>query len=199
MITIRFSLLILVYLFSQIVFAQVAKTAEDISPLLIGEKITSVSIRNLQNEVVETKNIFNKPTVLIVYRGGWCPYCNTHLAEIGQAQNEILNLGYQIVAISPDNAENLKESVQKHNLGYQLFSDSEGNLSKILGIAYEAPGLYKGMLSKSSGGVNESFLPVPAVFVVNTEQEIEFLFINPNYKKRISKGLLLAVLSNLAK
>ncbi len=186
-------------LFAKFVFAQLPKQAEDISPLLIGEKIPVVSLQTIQNQAVETKNIFNKPTVLVVYRGGWCPYCNTHLAALGESEAEILKLGYQIVAVSPDSPENLKASAEKNKLAYQLLSDSKGLLIKALGIAFEAPENYKKIIQKSSNGENENFLPAPAVFVVNSESEIEFLFISPNFKKRISKDLLLAVLGSLSK
>ena len=76
---------------------------------------------------------------MVFYRGGWCPYCNRHLSAIGQSKDEILNLGYQIIAISPDSSEELKKSVDKNELAYDLYSDSEGKLITEMGIAFQAP------------------------------------------------------------
>ena len=131
------------------------------------------------------------------YRGGWCPFCNTHLADIHSIEKEIPGLGYQLIAISPDSPENLQQSIEKHTLGYNLYSDAGGTLIQKVGIAFQAPEKYAGMLKNSSGGFNEGFLPVPSVFVVNTDGEILFEYINPNYKVRISSELLMAVLKNL--
>lgn len=180
------------------VFGQLPEKAEDISPLLIGEKVPAVTL--VSSDGIKqnlTDLISSKPTVLLIYRGGWCPYCNAHLSDIQRAESEVLGLGYQIFAISPDSPENLKQSTEKQKLQYSLYSDADGKLIKALGIAFKALEGYSGMLNKSSGGFNEGFLPVPAVFVVDTSGKIQFEYINPDYKTRLSAGLLLAVLKEL--
>ena len=63
--------------------AQVPLKPEDISPLLIGEDIPDVTLKNLNGEDVDLKPLFRKKkTILLFYRGGWCPYCNVHLSEV---------------------------------------------------------------------------------------------------------------------
>lgn len=177
--------------------AQVADAPENVSPLLIGEKIPNTVLSNVEGENIETDEIFNKKTVLIVYRGGWCPYCNSQLSDMQEIENEILELEYQIIAISPDSPSFLKETESKDKLNYALYSDSEGKFSKAVGIAFAAPEKYGKMLGKYSDDKNTSFLPVPTVYVLNEKQEIEFMYINPNYKNRLKGELLLAVLKNL--
>jgi peroxiredoxin len=178
--------------------AQIAEKAEDISPLLIGENIPDVVLKATDGSSRNILEILGeKPTVLLFYRGGWCPFCNAHLAEIQVAQNEVLNLGYQIIAISPDSPENLQTTDEKQNLAYSLYSDGDGKLSQAIGIAFKAPERYSGMLIEKSDGLNKGFLPVPSVFIVDTSGKILFEYINPDYKNRLSAGLLLAVLNEL--
>lgn len=43
-----------------------------------------------------------KPTVFVFYRGGWCPYCTRQMSELAQIEEQILEMGYQIVGISVD-------------------------------------------------------------------------------------------------
>ncbi|NBC82885.1 MAG: redoxin domain-containing protein [Bacteroidetes bacterium] len=180
--------------------AQLPENAEDISPLLYGESVPDVKLTAADGSKHSLKNLISQqPSILLFYRGGWCPYCNTQLAEMQQVEQEIMYLGYKILAISPDNVENLKQSVDKHDLTYELYSDADGSLTKALGIAFKAPGRYTRMLSKRSNEHNEGFLPVPAVFVVDTEGTITFEYINPDYKTRLSADLLLAVLKALKK
>lgn len=179
-------------------YNQLPEKPEDISPLLISEKIPEASLLAPDGSKHALADIIkDKPTVILFYRGGWCPFCNSHLGDIHSVESEIPELGYQLIAISPDSPENLQGSVEKHELNYSLYSDASGELIKEMGIAYQAPEKYVDFLKKSSGGANEGFLPVPSVFVVNTKGEIVFQYINPNYKVRISSGLLLAILKNL--
>jgi peroxiredoxin len=178
--------------------AQIAEKAEDVSPLLIGETIPDVELKTADGNV---KNVFNiiseKPTVLLFYRGGWCPYCNLHLSEIQGVQDDVVNLGYQIIAVSPDSPENIQSTEDEHQLSYTLYSDGEGKFIKAMGLAFKAPDKYSGMLSERSNGRNSGILPVPSLFIVDTSGKILFEYINPDYKTRISAGLLLAVLKEL--
>lgn len=176
------------------------KLATEIAPLLIGEKIPNVTVKSLENTAVDIMELIaKKRTILVFYRGGWCPYCNAHLAALGVAEKELLNLGYQIIAISPDAPKSLKITDAKEKLNYLLLSDSTGELSKAVGIVFQAPENYKATITKGSEGVNSSFLPVPAVFILNTNAEIEFEYITPNYQNRISNDLLIAVAKSLNK
>lgn len=191
-------ILVLLLVMGQQGFAQIPEQAKDISPLLYGEKIPDGVLKSPDAKTHSVSSIIKKkPTILLIYRGGWCPYCNAHLAEIQQAESQIIELGYQLVAISPDSPENTTPTDEKHKLKYDLYSDPDGDFLKDLGIIFKAPEKYSDMLNKRSNGKNKGFLPVPSVFVVDTSGTILFEYINPDYKTRISAGLLLAVLKEL--
>lgn len=187
-------ILVLLISISGILNAQIAATAEDVSPLLIGEKIPNTTLRDVNGIEIKTDAILKKKTILIVYRGGWCPYCNLQLAEMQDIENQVIGLGYQVIAISPDAPSFLKQTEDKKELKYQLFSDSEGKFSQAIGIAFKRE---KSKLDKYSEGKNPGFLPVPTVYVLNEKKEIEFMYINPNYSKRLNAKLLLEVLKAL--
>lgn len=179
-------------------YSQIALKAEDISPLLIGETIPDIELKAPDASTHKFSDIVGeKPTVLLIYRGGWCPFCNAHLSEIQGVQSEVIKLGYQIVAVSPDSPENLQITDEMEKLEYSLYSDGDGKFIQSLGIAFKAPEKYAGMLNKNSGRLNDGFLPVPSVFIVDTSKKILFEYINPDYKTRLSAGLLLAVLKEL--
>jgi peroxiredoxin len=182
-----------------VVYAQnaVPKSATDIAPLLIGEKIPNSILKSSENTDVQLSDLLKKKkSVLVFYRGGWCPYCNLHLQALAEAEKQILDQGFQIIAISPDAPVNLKMTEEKDKVKYTLLSDSKGELIKAIGIAYEAPENYKSVINVHSNGINTNFLPVPSVFVVNTDNEILFEYISPDFKQRISAELLVSVLKN---
>lgn len=189
-----------VLFFSAVLSAQteLPKSALEVSPLLIGEKIPNLNLKSSENVEVNLTEFFSKKrTILVFYRGGWCPYCNLHLAALGESEKELLEIGYQIIAVSPDAPNNLKITDEKEKLNYLLLSDNTGELAKAVGIAFQAPEGYKNIISKGSEGKNTSFLPVPAVFIVNERAEIQFEHITPDYKHRISTDLLLAAAKSL--
>ncbi|MCD0472606.1 peroxiredoxin-like family protein [Flavobacterium sp. JAS] len=177
---------------------EIPKSENDIAPLLIGEKIPNITLKSSENTDVQISDLFKKKkTVLVFYRGGWCPFCNIHLQALAESEKQILDLGYQIIAVSPDSAENLKITEEKDNLKYTLLSDSKGELIKAVGIAFEAPQKYETVIKVHSKGINTSFLPVPSVFVLNTESVILFEYVSPDFKQRITAELLVSVLKNL--
>ena len=177
----------------------VAQEPTDISPLLIGEKIPSISLLDINGKPVDLQELAGrKQSILVFYRGGWCPYCNLHLADLQTIEPDILAAGYQIVAISPDSPESLSASVEKNKLNYILLSDNDAELIKAFGLAFKAPERYVELLNKSSGGKNKDvLLPVPAVFILNKQGDILFEYINPDYKKRLKGSLLMAALKEL--
>ncbi|WP_051203170.1 peroxiredoxin-like family protein [Hugenholtzia roseola] len=179
--------------------AQIAQSADAISPLLIGEKIPDAHLLSSEGEVTDLQALFKKKkTILLVYRGGWCPFCNAHFSELAAISGAITEKGYQIVAISPDDPAHLQNTEEKNALeNYLLLSDSDGKLIQQLGLAFEAPQKYSMMLEEHSGGKNKGFLPVPAVFILDTEGTILMEYISPNFKQRLNATLLMAILENL--
>ena len=196
--TVRMLVIFTLTLISLSASAQVAGSAEEISPLLIGETIPDLLVKAPDGSEHTMLSILSrKPTVILFYRGGWCPYCNAHLSEIRNAENEIIELGYQIIAISPDSPANLVVTSEKKDLNYFLYSDADGTFSKAMGIAFKAKERNLEKLLRYSDGDNTGILPVPSVFITDPSGLILFEYINPNYKTRMSARLLIAVLQNL--
>jgi peroxiredoxin len=49
---------------------------------------------------------FYSPTIVIFYRGGWCPYCNMQLSDLRLVVSgaELREQGFEIVFLSTDPA-----------------------------------------------------------------------------------------------
>lgn len=179
--------------------AAVPTSPHDIRPLLIGASIPDLSLRTRSGARVQLKReTAGTPTVLIFYRGGWCPYCNTHLGKLESVESELLELGYEIYAISPDRPEKLRKLAKKTGPGYTLLSDSSMKVSKAFGIAFQLDDAtlkkYEeyGIDLEEASGYDHHLLPVPAVFIVDRKGTIQFVYANPNYKVRLAPKVLLA-------
>jgi peroxiredoxin len=201
MVTMRLITLLIIVSSSNLLAQQPAGIPEfptDISPLLIGETIPGMNLKTVDGITISIlEKIAKKKSVLIFYRGGWCPYCNNHLAEIQTIENEILDAGFQILAISPDAPEQLSSSAEKQELTYELLSDADMQFSIAMGIAFQANSRSKNRLFRVSDGLNAGLLPVPSVFVVGRDGVILFEYINPDYKQRMPGSMLLTVLRTL--
>lgn len=167
----------------------------DVSPLLTGERIPSVKIPGADGRLFDLNDhVAQKPTILVFYRGGWCPFCNKELAGLQGIQQDLVNMGYQIIAISTDSPENLNKSIGKHQLSYTLLSDANLTITKQFGLAFKAPKDYDQLLIASSGGKNtDRLLPVPSIFILDQKGTIRYEYINPDFKQRISPKLLQSV------
>jgi peroxiredoxin len=107
-------------------------------------------------------------------------------------------IGYQIVAISADRPSKLGESLDKHDIGFQLLSDSSMTAAVEFGLAWQAPeSLVEkyttyGIDLEAASGQAHHVLPVPAVFVVGTDGVVRFQYVNPNHRVRLDADVLLA-------
>ena len=114
-------------------------------------------------------------------------------------------LGYQLLFISPDRPEKIREATEKTGFTYTLLSDSKLETAQAFGIAYrvndEMVKLYKRYnidLGEASGETHQ-MLPVPSVFVLDKKATIHFQYVNPNYKVRIAPSVLLAAAKSALK
>ncbi|TYP91969.1 Peroxiredoxin [Fodinibius salinus] len=169
-----------------------AKKPSEISPVLTGSTIPNSSLQTIDGSLVNLENLINKQaTVLVFYHGGWCPFCNTHLAELQQIQQKLVDMGYQILAVSPDKPSNLKKSIKENDLDYTLLSDSSMKLARSFGLAFKSNNEEKRLTIEKSSGQKHHLLPVPSVFLVNPDGLITFQYVNPNSKTRINSDVLL--------
>jgi peroxiredoxin len=177
----------------------IAAAASDVRPILVGAVAPDAELRGMDGMPVALKTaLAGKPGVVIFYRGGWCPYCNTHLREIKGIQKELTALGYTTVAISPDRPEELAKTSAKHSLPYMLLSDSKLEAARAYGIAFQVDpdtltkyARYGIDLRKASGEPHD-WLPVPSVFLVGKDGTIKFAYTNPDYRVRLKGPVLLA-------
>ena len=180
-------------------------SAEQVSPLLPGLTVPNSQVLDPQGLALSTDSLFaKKPTVLVVYRGGWCPFCSRQLMGLQQITSKLEALGLQIVAISPEKPSVLKTS--QLNKGYQLLSDSDLSFSQKMGLAFylddKTAKIYRDKLGVNFVGLDgkaQVALPVPAVFLIDTRAMVHFQYTNPNYKVRLSNDVLFSAAQQMIK
>jgi len=173
--------------------------ANDVQPLLPGMKAPAFSVLNVKGEPVQfDPENMHKPLVLSFFRGGWCPYCNLHLAELRKAESQLRDMGFDIWFISIDQPEQLYASLDQPDIAYEIFSDSRLNATRAFGLAFQvtdetvAKYLKWDIDLEAASGETHHVLPAPSTFIIAADGVIRFQYTNPDYAVRLPPEVLLA-------
>ena len=124
-------------------YEQLPATAEETTPLKTGDHAPAFSVRTVDDErfAFDPENL-ERPTILISFRGGWCPYCNMHLSELRKVIPQIREAGVDILFLSNDPPEQLYSSLKQETqddiagLDYTILSDADLSAARALGTAF---------------------------------------------------------------
>jgi peroxiredoxin len=184
---------------------EVADAAEAVEPIAKGQQAPSAMMRTVEGRPIEVKTLYRKqPTVLVFYRGGWCPYCNTQLSDLAKVKDKLAQMGFQTVAVSMDRPAKLRQTLDKQTLDYTLLSDADAELTKAFGLAFRVdPSTVKrytsmGIDLEAASGHDHHILPVPAVYLIDTNGQVRYAYWNADYKQRLSGEALLEAASGFA-
>lgn len=185
--------------------ADLPASAEATTPLTTGDRAPAFTVQTVGGEPrVFDPGALDAPTVLISFRGGWCPYCNLHLSELRHVVPELRQRGFDVLFLSGDAPDQLYASLKKETrediagLDYTILSDANIEAARAFGTAFRTgSGLADYLASKDvdyeGGSIGQyGALSVPYVYVVDTDGNIVFDFVEPDYKKRLPADELLA-------
>lgn len=158
----------------------------------IGDIVSPFSLLNTKNELIHSKDILKKgKTILAFYRGSWCPYCNLELRALQNNIAKITSHNVSLLAISPQSSDHGNALTEKHQLTFEVLTDENNRLAKQLGIdfklqefaipTYQAIGINLNEFNQD----DENTLPVPAVFVIDTDGSVIYKFVDTDYRNRL--------------
>jgi peroxiredoxin len=164
----------------------IAASANDVVPLGQGSTVPGLTLKAADGKAYDlNKALAEKPTVLIFYRGGWCPICLRQLSGLQGIIDDLTASGFQLLAISPDKPEELAKTIEKDQLRYTLLSDSDASAIKAFGLAFQADSTQFKTLEQYSGAIHHA-LPVPAVYILGVDGTIKFAHYDPDFKVRLN-------------
>lgn len=157
--------------------------------LKVKDKIPAISLKDLDGKTFEFSTQ-QKKTVLVFYRGSWCPYCMKQLSSIQKDVISKLGAKAQLVAISVDRLNIAKKMRKKFKFDFIILSDAKATSLKAFKIVnklnadlvkmYKAT--YKIDVEGDSGELHH-MVAHPAVFVLENGK-ITFAEVNTDYKVR---------------
>jgi peroxiredoxin len=144
-------------------------------------------------------------SVLVFYRGAWCPYCNIALSTYqAELVPELVLRGVGLVAVSPQTADGSLSTQEKHELTFAVLSDPGNQVAKAMGILTgpteeaRAAQLQLGLDLTAVNADGTTGLPMPTTVIVDADRVVRWIDVHPDYSTRSEPEQILAELDALA-
>ena len=109
--------------------------------LNVGDMAPDFTAKNQSNKNVNLKELLKSGSVvLLFYRGEWCPYCNRQLKALEDSMALISAKGANIIAVSPENMENITKTIEKTKVKYNVVTDDNSKIMTAYKVAFELDG-----------------------------------------------------------
>lgn len=169
--------------------------AEAVQRALKEGAVPNFTLPGVDGKPVSLASLLAKgPVVLVFYRGGWCPYCNTQLAGYQKGLERIQAKGATLVAVSPQLPERSATLAEKKGLQFPVLSDVGLKVARTFGLVFQAPANYGGFLPEFNGDASGE-LPLAATYVIGRDGRILRAFMDQDYKNRASLEDILVALT----
>lgn len=170
----------------------------------VGDTAPEFRLPNVQGGHTNLSELLEKgPVVLSFYRGGWCPFCNLEFKALHDKLPEIQALGATLVGISPETLAVSRQTVQDHQLEFEVLSD-EGNLvARDYGLVMVVDEAIRphyqqwGIDIPAANGDATFELPVPATYVIDQDGVIRAAHVDKDYTRRMEPADIVAALKAL--
>jgi peroxiredoxin len=144
-------------------------------------------------------------SVLVFYRGAWCPYCNIALnAYQAELVPELDRRGVRLVAISPQAPDGSLSMQEKNALSFTVLSDPGNQVAKAIGIVTgpsdeaRAAQLQLGLDLTTVNADGTTGLPMPTTLIVDGDRVVRWVDVHLDYTTRSEPKEILAALDALA-
>ena len=161
----------------------------DSAALETGRTLPVFDLENADGSAISSDYFAGKTTLLMFYRGNWCPLCMAQIKEIAARYRELSERGVEIVLISPQPHTHTAKLAGRFDVPFRFLVDPGGKAGEALGIA--APGGLP--LGMELFGYDQDTV-MPTVIIVNAEGEILFADQTDNYRMRPEPDTLLRIL-----
>src|SRR3984957_17561791 len=143
-------------------------------------------------------------SVLIFYRGDWCPYCNIALSAYqAQLLPQLTERDIPLVAISPQKPDGSLTMQQKHSLAFTVVSDPGNTIAGRLGILTRpspearAAQLHLGLDLTGVNADGPVPLPMPPPVILDAGRAVRWIDVHPDYGTRTEPRQVIGALDHL--
>ena len=157
--------------------------------IALGKSLPEFSLRAIDGTWVSSSSMVGRPTIMIFFRGNWCPLCMAQIREIAARYQELGRLGVRVALVSPQPHDQTIALAKSYRVNFQFLTDVGNVAARKLGIA--APwGVPLGM--QMLGYDSETVLPT--VVITDSAGRVIWTHETDNYRIRPEPDTFLEVL-----
>lgn len=164
-----------------------------------GIALPEVLLTDLNGAEIRLADVIGKQkTILVIYRGGWCPYCTAQLTGLAQNASKIRKMGFNIVGIAGEDIQHMQDFIEQKDIPYRIYHDKNIQLASSLGIAYKVDKKTLSEYKNFGVHIDEGVLALPTVIITGANHKINYIFASKDYTQRISSEELMREVQSLA-
>jgi peroxiredoxin len=166
-------------------------TAETVKTIGVGQPAPDFELAEARGGRVRLSDVTKeRPTVLVFYRGGWCPICNKQLGTLSQDYEKFRQRGAEVLAISNEEVEKGLELLKKIGPPFKLLHDPKSEVIRTYGtlVRQRDP---LGIMHRKHDYAH------PSVFIVDRGGIIRWAYVGKDYRDRPANDSILEALSSL--
>lgn len=146
--------------------------------LEIGNKAPNFSAPNQKGETKTLADYSGKKLVLYFYPKDDTPGCTAEACNLRDNYTELLNQGFEILGVSPDNEAKHQKFIDKYELPFDLLADVDHSIAEAYGVWVE-----KNMYGRKYMGIART------TFIINESGNIEEIIAKVKTKEHSSQIL----------
>lgn len=149
------------------------------SLLEVGKTLPEFSLADAQGNIVTSQDMSKQPSLIMFYRGNWCPLCMAQIKEVAEQYRELEARGIKIYMVSPQSGGHTNSLAKRFDVNMNFLIDENNKAADTLQIKAEN-GLPMGLQALGY----DSDTVMPTVVMTNAQGKIIFADLTDNYRVR---------------
>jgi peroxiredoxin len=170
----------------------------------VGQPAPDAEVERQDGSKVKLRSLIEEgPILLVFYRGGWCPFCNSQIHALTRAYPEYRERGVTPVAISVDRPEEAATTQARYTIPFPVLSDPDLHAHRAYRAIHQADAAEVetlkgyGMDLERASGRTHHVIAVPAIFLIDRAGVVRWAHADPDYKVRPTDAQILAAIDRL--
>tara|TARA_R110002073_G_scaffold74100_7_gene181213 strand:- start:7565 stop:8356 length:792 start_codon:yes stop_codon:yes gene_type:complete len=169
--------------------------------IAVGQPAPNASVTDDEGKSLELQSLWEEGSVLLVfYRGGWCPYCNSQMRDLTTFAPEFTKRGITPVAISVDSIDETVKTQKTYDIPFPILSDPDlaahnaWNVTIKVGDEEFEKLKSHGIDVEKASGKEHRTIGIPSMFLIDKTGTVLWAHGDPSYKIRPRAEHILRVL-----
>lgn len=148
--------------------------------LNVNDKAPDLNLQLVSGGQKKLSEYYSKtPVVLMWFWGNWSSYCDISFSAYKDVYSQIKKKHGELIIVTPEKNVNSIESLKNENI--EIVVDTKNQTARKFGLVFAVPAGIKKFF-----GIKDEItqLPLPAVYIIDTQGVIRYAFLSSDLKHR---------------